>query len=104
MERVCFRMRLAPGQEAKYDRMHEAVWPELIEQLRVNGVRNYTLFRSGTTVVAYAECEPDGATAFGKVARTSIDQRWAATFEGVIAELTDKNGRLMYVDQVWHMD
>ena len=37
MERVGFTMRLLPGQEAEYRRRHAAVWPEMLEALRVGG-------------------------------------------------------------------
>jgi L-rhamnose mutarotase len=43
MERIGFRMRLRPGQEAEYRRRHAAVWPELLADLRAAGARNYSI-------------------------------------------------------------
>lgn len=104
MERICFTFELHPGMEAEYKRRHDEIWPELVEAIQEAGIRNYTLFRRDTTVIAYAECHPDAATAFGKVGATDVNARWAAWFEDVILRLTDDAGELMRADEVWHLD
>lgn len=103
MQRYCFTFSIRPGQEAEYERRHQEVWPELVAALRDNGVSNYTLFRQGSRVIAYAECEPDGATAFGAVGRTEVNTRWAEWFEDVLIDLTDEQGNLHAYQEVWHM-
>jgi L-rhamnose mutarotase len=104
MERFCFTFRLREGMEEEYGRRHDEIWPELVEALRNADVRNYTLFRRGRDVVAYAECHPDAETAFGKVGATEVNARWSAWFADVIEELTDADGRLFTADEVWHLD
>ena len=104
MQRICFVMEILPGQEQEYERRHEQVWPELIQELRAAGVRNYSLFRLGTQVIAYAECEPDAETAFAAVGRTEPNRRWAEWFADVLAVHTDGNGRLVEAPEVWHLD
>ncbi len=104
MERICFTFALHPGMEAEYKRRHDEIWPELVEAIQEAGIRNYTLFRRDTSVIAYAECHPDAATAFGKVGATDVNARWAAWFEDVILRLTDDAGELMRADEVWHLD
>lgn len=104
MERICFTFELHPGMEAEYKRRHDEIWPELVEAIQEAGIRNYTLFRRATSVIAYAECHPDAATAFGKVGATDVNARWAAWFEDVILRLTDDAGELMRADEVWHLD
>lgn len=104
MRRVCFTFQLRPGREEEYVRRHREVWPDLIRVLRESGVRNYTLFRRGRTVIAYCECHPDAATALGAVAATEVNSRWSAWFSDVIEELTDADGQLFFADEVWHLD
>jgi L-rhamnose mutarotase len=104
VQRICFQMEIIPGREAEYQRRHDEIWPELVAALRAAGVRNYTLFRRGTTVTAYAECHPDAATAFGEVGQTEINTRWATWFEDVLARLTDDDGNLIEATEVWHLD
>lgn len=104
MQRICFLMDLIPGREEEYQRRHDEIWPELVAELQKAGVRNYTLFRRGTTVIAYAECHPDAAAAFGRVGATEVNARWSEWFGDVLARLSDENGKLIEAAEVWHLD
>ena len=104
MERLCFTFEIRPGTEAEYKKRHDEIWPELVEAIKDAGFANYSLFRRGTTIVAYAECEPDVATAFAKLAPAEVNVRWAKWFEDVIVSLTDENGQLYLIEEVWHLD
>lgn len=104
MERICFSFEIKPGTEDEYKRRHDEIWPELVEAIEQAGIRNYTLFRRGLQITAYAECHPDAATAFGKIAATDANARWATWFEEVIVKLTDEQGNLFRSDEVWHLD
>ncbi len=65
MARVAFRMRLKPGCEAIYKEKHDAIWPELAEVIRRNGIRNYSIFLIDLDLFAYYESDnppPSGDT------------------------------------------
>jgi L-rhamnose mutarotase len=104
VQRICFLMDVIPGQEPEYERRHAEIWPDLVAELQAAGVRNYTLFRRGTQVIAYAECHPDAATAFGKAGATDVNRRWALWFTDVLARHTDDDGQLIEAAEVWHLD
>jgi L-rhamnose mutarotase len=104
LQRICFLMDVIPGREDEYQRRHDEIWPELVAELQKAGVRNYTLFRRDTTVIAYAECHPDAATAFGRVGATEVNARWSEWFADVLARLSDENGALIEASEVWHLD
>jgi len=104
VQRACFTFHLRPGTEAEYQRRHDEIWPELVTAIREGGVHNYTLFRQGLWVIAYAECEPDAATAFGKVGATDVNARWSEWFSDIIVDLTDDSGELRWAPEVWHLD
>ena len=104
MERVCFRFEIYPGQEAEYKRRHDEIWPELVSAIKDAGFANYSLFRRGQEVVAYVECHPDVATAFGKLSENEANARWSEWFQDVIVSLTDEQGNLFTLDEVWHLD
>lgn len=53
--RVAWVMRLKPGNEAVYKQKHDEIWPELLEQLKAQGIRNYSIYRHGLTLFAYLE-------------------------------------------------
>ncbi len=104
MERLCFTFEIRPGMEAEYKRRHDEIWPELVEAIKDAGLANYSLFRRGTEIVAYVECHPDVASAFGKLGPTEVNARWSEWFEDVIVSLTDENGELYRLEEVWHLD
>jgi L-rhamnose mutarotase len=104
MERVCFTFEIYPGTESEYKKRHDEIWPELVEAIKAAGQSNYSLFRRGTTIMGYVECEPDSATSFAKVTSTAASPRWQEWFKDVIVSLTDENGELMRLEEVWHLD
>jgi len=104
VERICFRFEIYPGQEAEYKRRHDEIWPELVEAIKASGFSNYSIFRRGLEIVAYVECEPDVATAFAKLSAYEANERWSEWFQDVIVALTDENGNLFTIDEVWHLD
>jgi L-rhamnose mutarotase len=104
MERVCFTFEIYPGTEAEYKKRHDEIWPELVAAIKAAGQSNYSLFRQGTTIVGYVECEPDAATSFAKVGATDANARWQKWFEDVIVSLTDEHGELKRLEEVWHLD
>ena len=44
MDRVSFKMKLFPGQEAEYKKRHDEIWPELSALLKEAGVSDYSIF------------------------------------------------------------
>ena len=50
MDQAVFYLRIFPGTEAEYDRRHAEIWPELVDEIRESGLRNFSGFRRGTKV------------------------------------------------------
>jgi L-rhamnose mutarotase len=55
MQRYGQSIELKPEAVADYDALHAAVWPEVLETIRRCNIRNYSIFRLGTTLFAYFE-------------------------------------------------
>jgi L-rhamnose mutarotase len=102
--RLCFTFELYEGAEDEYKKRHDEIWPELVAAIKDAGFSNYSLFRRGTQVVAYAEIEPDLETAMTKLGQSEYNAKWAKWFEELIVNLTDARGNLMTFTEVWHLD
>ena len=102
MERVLFYLRIFPGTEAEYDRLHAAVPQELQDEIRDSGFHNMTGFRRGTDVWYYAETEPDRATVFAKHGPKAAVAAWNKRFATVIAESAEANGQPLFYEEVFH--
>ena len=104
MERVLFYLRIFPGTEAEYDRLHAAVPEDLQDAIRESGFRNLTGFRRGTDVWYYAEAVPDRATVFAKHGPKAVVAAWNKRFAAIIAESADASGESLFYEQLFHTD
>jgi L-rhamnose mutarotase len=53
LNRVAFKMQLFKGCEAEYKRRHDAIWPELILELKLAGIREYSIFFDAPTSMLF---------------------------------------------------
>jgi len=104
MERSLYYVRLFPGTEERYDRLHAEIPTEVADEMRDAGMHNVSGFRRGTDVWWYAECEPDRKTAFRAYASGRANKRWGRQFRDVIAEVEAPRGGLIWYDQIFHTD
>ena len=98
MKRACFGLRLYPGTETEYDRRNADMWPDLKTAIGQAGIRNLSAFRRGTDVWQYAECDPDGATAFAKLGATNVNAKWNDSLRAIVAA----DGERIWFDEIFH--
>ncbi|GCE24006.1 L-rhamnose mutarotase [Dictyobacter kobayashii] len=48
-------IHVKPDRIKDYERIHAAVWPEVLETITACNMRNYTIFRHGNLLFAYFE-------------------------------------------------
>ena len=87
MKRVAFLMHLKPERVEDYLKVHETVWPEMLQALRETGWTNFSLFldRDQGLVVGYVETE-DYERATRGMAALEVNARWQATMAEYFAE------------------
>ena len=103
-ERIGFTMRVLPGREAEYRRRHEAVWPELLADLRAAGARNYSIFLRGADLFAYLEVD-DFDRFTRQMAASDANGRWQDEMAALIDPLTDPDtGFHTRIPEVFHLE
>lgn len=55
MQRFGRVLRLRAGAEEEYERMHAAIWPEVLSAITCAGIRNYSIYRYGQWLFSYFE-------------------------------------------------
>jgi L-rhamnose mutarotase len=78
-DRACFLLHLRPETVQEYLRVHEEVWPEMLEALTRTGWRNYSLFLRAEDGLVVGYCETDDfAAAAAAMDREDVSSRWEA--------------------------
>jgi len=62
--RQAWVMTLKPGNEAIYKQKHDEIWPEMLANMRADGIRSFSIYRYGLKLFAYIERDapPDPAS------------------------------------------
>ena len=70
---------IRPERIAEYEALHASPWPGVLAAIRRGNIRNYTIFRHGTTLFAYYEYVGDDYAAdMAAIASDPETQRWWA--------------------------
>jgi L-rhamnose mutarotase len=102
MSRSAFILKIRPGSEEEYRRRHTAVWPELIEALKENGVGNYSIFIQACTLFAYMEIEGDATIQFANLHKHPASIRWREYMSDIIIRDDDNMG-FQFLEEVFHL-
>ena len=72
-------IKVKPDRIEEYDRIHTAVWPEVLATIHACNMRNYSIFRHGTWLFAYFEYVGENFAAdMQKMAADPKTQEWWA--------------------------
>jgi L-rhamnose mutarotase len=104
LERCCFTFRIRSGAEDVYQARHDAMTSELRAVATRAGMRNYTLFRSGTQVVGYVECSPDVSTAFALANAEELSRQWRQAMSDILDDGDGTEAEPLFFTEVWHHD
>ena len=83
-EKIAFKMRLKPGQEAEYRRRHDAIFPELADLLREAGIRDYSIHFDPETDILFAVLWRSTSHAMDDLPSRPVMQRWWAHMADII--------------------
>ena len=103
METFAFRMFLHPGQQAEYQRRHDAIWPELVALLRQAGIRDYSIFLDETTLVLFAVLKRSADHAMDSLPQHPVMQRWWAHMGDIMRTNTDGSPLVEPLPCLFHM-
>lgn len=79
MQRYGQLIGVRPEQIEAYERIHAAVWPEVLAMIHACNMRNYSIFRHGTLLFAYFEYVGDDFAAdMARMAADPKTQEWWA--------------------------
>jgi L-rhamnose mutarotase len=101
------RIDVRPDQIDDYERLHADPWPGVLEQIRRSNIRNYTIFRDGSELVAYFEYLGEDVEAdMAAMAADPEPQRWWALTDAMQEPRPDRDPGTwwMTLREVFHTD
>lgn len=104
MERVCFLLRVKPDRLEEYKKLHDRVWPEMLDALSRTGWHNYSLFlRADGLLVGYLET-PDFDRALALMAAEEVNSRWQASMREFFVGLEGRPDEQMErLEEIFHL-
>lgn len=105
MKRIGFQFSIRQDRLEEYKRLHEAVWPEMLEALRKAGWHNYTLFlREDGLVFGTFETDVDLQTAQARMAATEVNTRWQEFMAPFTASSDRPDSGFVELEEYFHLD
>ena len=77
MTRYASVIGMKPEHREEYERLHAAVWPDVLDQIYKSNIRNYSIYRYGELLFSYFEYVGDDfAGDMAKMAEDPTTQKW----------------------------
>ena len=104
MEKYAWSAKIKPGTEAEYVKRHNEIWPEMVELLKASGIKNYTIWLTGTTLFGYYECEHGIEFATKTQANSPIVDKWNEYMKDVMdMPIDERTGAQPLLEQVFNL-
>ena len=98
--RMCLTFHLKPESIPEYVRLHQQVWPELLQVYREAGITQISCFLNGCDVVVYSEYELKVYQQKKEfLRRNPVELRWQALMQ----TLRDPEAQMLQFEEIFHM-
>ena len=102
MSTECFLYELRPGCGARYDELHEYVWPEVRQSLTNGGIADYTIYRRGELVITVLTRETKPAQVVEERTQRRLDA-WTALLAPLFSRTQDERGAPLWAHSVFRL-
>jgi len=104
VQRIAFVMQVQPGYEEEYKRRHDEIWPEMLEACKKAGLHNYSIYRYGLLLFAYAEVD-NFKKMVQRLAKDSANAKWQKYMGPIMRIDVDQSiGFPFLLPEMFHMD
>jgi L-rhamnose mutarotase len=104
VKRFGFKMKLNPGMREEYDKRHSEIWPELVDLLKKEGIRNYSIFLDEETNTLFAYQEQSGESSSQDLGTTEIVKKWWKYMADIMVTNPDNSPVSVPLEQVFYME
>jgi L-rhamnose mutarotase len=102
MIRRAFTMRLKPGGLAEYQRQHDAIWQELVDEIERQGIAQITIFQRDPVLFLYSEIRDEAA--WDRLWHSEIHDKWGLVMDPLMEIRDDGIVDSSELTEVFHLD
>jgi len=103
MEKIAFTMQLKPGQAAEYERRHDAIWPELVAQLKGAGISDYSIYLDEQSGTLFAVLWREAGHGMDALSQHPVMRRWWSAMADIMETNPDGSPAAMPLRRVFHL-
>lgn len=101
--KIAWSGKILPGKKEEYIARHQNIWPEMVENLKNQGITNYSIFCSGDRLIGYYECEDPEKMQKVKAA-SSVAKMWADSMKGIMElDVSPETGEKEVFEQIFYL-
>lgn len=107
MERYASVIGISAESREEYERLHAAVWPDVLIQIRQSNIRNYSIYRYGELLFSYFEYVGEDFEAdMARMAEDSATQKWWDLCNPLQSPVSDRapGEWWMAIPEIFHTD
>jgi L-rhamnose mutarotase len=103
MPRLAFKMKLFPGCEAKYQKRHNEIWPELSKLLKDHGISDYSIFLDDETLTLFGVLTIEDPAKMDELPAAPVMKQWWAYMADIMESNPDNSPVSVSLKEVFHM-
>jgi L-rhamnose mutarotase len=104
MSHYAWVLEVRPGYEEEYKKRHDQIWPDVVEETRAAGIRNYSIFRHGLTLFGYFETD-DLERSIRILTEGEANKRWDDYMTPIMkVEVDQATGFPFMLPLIWRME
>lgn len=104
MEKIAFVMQLKAGCEREYEKRHDEIWPELVEELRAAGVSDYSIFLHPETLQLFGVLKRAENHRMNELPKTEVMQKWWRHMADIMETEADNSPVSIPLNKVFHLE
>ncbi|WP_269520670.1 L-rhamnose mutarotase [Alteromonas sp. BMJM2] len=104
MEKIAFVMTLKPGLEQEYEKRHDEIWPELVDELKEAGVSDYSIFYEESSNKLFAVLKREENHSMDDLPAKKIVKKWWAFMADIMETHDDNSPVATDLKRVFHLD
>lgn len=104
MQKYAFKMKLNPGAVAEYKKRHHEIWPDLVDLLRVSGIRDYSIYLDQETHILFGVLWRSDDHRMDDMPNHPVMKKWWAYMADIMATNPDNSPVAIPLEPVFHLE